>query len=122
VWAVGYASPDTGVRPMILHYDGSTWSAAAVPPLPAGVTGSLDGVAARSATDVWAVGADSQNRTLVLHYNGSAWSIVPSPNNSLADPNTLNGVAVDRASGETWAVGGWNGSVPSTLTMRYSVP
>jgi hypothetical protein len=116
VWAVGYG---TGIAPLILHYNGSAWSRANVPALPNGGTGRLEGVTARSATDVWAVGAQSVNRTLTMHYNGSAWSIVPSPNNDTTDPNDLNGVAVHRASGETWAVGEWNGTVPSTLTMRY---
>jgi hypothetical protein len=45
--------------------------------------------------------------------------VVPSPNNDTTDPNDLDAVAIHRASGETWAVGHWNGTVPSTLTMRY---
>jgi hypothetical protein len=119
VWAVGYAGTSTGIQPMILHYNGSAWSRVTAPALPSGGTGRLEGVAARSAGDVWAVGAQSVNSTLTMHYNGSAWSIVPSPNQDLADPNDLNAVAVDRASGETWAVGEWSGTVPATLTMRY---
>jgi hypothetical protein len=119
VWAAGYANSGGGIRPMMLHYNGSAWSQASLPALPDGGTGRLEGLAARSATDVWAVGAQSVNRTLTMHYNGSGWSIVPSPNNDTADPNDLNGVAVSRTSGETWAVGHWNGTVPWTLTMRY---
>src|SRR4051812_4600867 len=61
VWAVGHAIPDTGVQPLVMHYNGAAWSTVAVPSLPPGVTGRLEGVTARSATDVWAVGADSRN-------------------------------------------------------------
>jgi hypothetical protein len=119
VWAVGYAILADGVHPMIVHYDGVSWRAVTVPELPDGGTGRLAGVTARSATDVWAVGARSQNQTLTMHYDGSTWSIVPSPNNDVTDPNNLNAVAADRVSGETWAVGQWSGSVPETLTMRF---
>src|SRR5689334_3789544 len=43
---------------------------------------ALYGVAAVTATDVWAVGQDytAGSLTLTMHWNGSAWSVVPSPN------------------------------------------
>src|SRR5438105_15142308 len=43
----------------------------------------LEGVAALSTTDAWAVGffrARNTYRTLTEHFNGSTWSVVPSPN------------------------------------------
>jgi hypothetical protein len=70
---------------------------------------TLTGVAARSATDVWAVGnrqdrsgAIPIDRTLTEHWNGSTWSVVPSPNVGGND-NLLNGVGA--ASGDVWTVG-----------------
>jgi hypothetical protein len=66
-------------------------------------------VAARSATDVWAVGTRQDrsgaipiDRTLTEHWNGSAWSVVPSPNVGGND-NLLNGVGA--ATGDVWTVG-----------------
>jgi hypothetical protein len=70
------------------------------------------GVAAVSASDVWAVGADDaatppgqlaqQTETLIEQWNGTAWSIVPSPNSSSG--GYLSGVAALSAA-NVWAVG-----------------
>ncbi len=67
----------------------------------------LNGAAAVSATDVWAVGASAGAvggySTLIEHWNGSSWAIVPSP----APPNSsaaLFGVAA-LSSSNVWAVG-----------------
>jgi hypothetical protein len=120
LWAVGYTLSDQDVRPLILRFSGGSWRPVPAPALPPGVNGSLDGVAALSATDIWAVGRDSRSRTLSMHYDGAAWSIVPSPNLGDAEaPNGLNAVAVHAASAQVWAVGEWGGSVPATLAMRY---
>ena len=63
-------------------------------------TNTLNGVAAVSVNDVWAVGSYFNNRTdvnelaLTEHWNGSAWKIVfppPAPNSS---DNFLEGVKV----------------------------
>ena len=54
----------------------------------------LNGVAAVSASDVWAVGyyqSSSLYQTVALHWVGSAWNVVPSPNVG-SDNNYLNGV------------------------------
>ena len=55
---------------------------------PGNDSNELDGVAADSASDVWAVGNYQTNgvvQTLVEHWNGSAWSVVASPNPSSSD-------------------------------------
>lgn len=68
---------------------------------------SLAGVAAASATDVWAVGLKSggecQYATLAVHWNGSMWSPVATPsvqrvNSVLADVDALS-------ADDAWAVG-----------------
>src|SRR5438874_940226 len=67
---------------------------------------ALNGVAAVSASDVWAVGthgSSSGNRTLIEHWNGSSWSIVDSPNPGTSY-NGLNRVVVPSAN-DIWAVG-----------------
>jgi hypothetical protein len=97
-----------------------------------GAYGSLlNDIAARTASDAWAVGATaktSSNDTLALHWNGSSWSAVTTPNpvpgcydgNVQWTGNRLNGVAPVSAT-DVWAVGTscyeqrtlverWNGS------------
>jgi hypothetical protein len=66
-----------------LHWDGS---ALRTVPMPTnGVAQTLTGIAARSATDAWAVGTsefsyrDNAYRPAVYHFDGSAWSRVAFP-------------------------------------------
>jgi hypothetical protein len=103
-WAVGRACDPGCYEPLVMHWNGTKWSTSAVPSVGSGAS-SLRGVAATSASDVWAVGtADVDAKTVILHWNGMKWSRSPSP-----DPgpgNVLNGVTVT-SSGNAWAVGGW---------------
>jgi hypothetical protein len=68
--------------------------------------GSLDGVAATSATNAWAVGYTAAFRS-VLHWNGKVWKVQNSPS-----VGPLFGVAATSAT-NAWAVGRsilhWNG-------------
>jgi hypothetical protein len=111
VWAVGYTITTDGTnepdRTLVEHWNGSAWSIVASPSPASNDT--LTGVAARSASDVWAVGTRQDhsgaipiNRTLTEHWNGSAWSVVASPNVGSND-NLLNAVAA--VPGDVWAVG-----------------
>ncbi len=84
----------------------------------------LYGVAARSASDVWAVGGQlpgpNKVATLILHWNGMTWGLQASPNPS---PVTmLTGVAAVSGS-DAWAVGSY-GSTPTgprhTLIERWN--
>ena len=67
---------------LVEHWNGTAWTV--VPsPNPGTNANFLNGVAAVSANDVWAVGYyynGSTDQTLVEHWNGTAWSVVPSPN------------------------------------------
>jgi len=69
----------------------------------------LNGVAAVSASDVWAVGyaypsaSTGVSQTLTEHWNGTSWNVVSSPNVGTLS-NSLNAVAVVSAS-DVWAVG-----------------
>ncbi len=55
----------------------------------------LNGVAAVSANDMWAVGdyesSGSLLQTLTEHWNGTVWSVVPSPSPDLGQATTLMG-------------------------------
>src|SRR5438128_2524576 len=57
VWAVGVFDIGGSGEPLILHWNGSTWSR--VPGSPSGPTAALFGADAVSSNDVWAVGLNS---------------------------------------------------------------
>jgi hypothetical protein len=106
-WAVGTYSSGSGVnQTLILHWNGAVWKQ--VPsPNSASARNFLTGVAAISATNIWAVGftftTATREQTLILHWNGTVWKQVPSPNPSSAG-NPLTGVAATSAR-NAWAVG-----------------
>jgi len=132
VWAVGFSPHPSGTpqyirQTLIEHWNGSNWSV--VPsPNPTGKTYVvLNGVAAISANDVWAVGhagdPSSIPLTLTEHWDGTRWSIMPSPSPGTYNGNVLN--AVDGVSAnDVWAVG-WYQSGPTgqeggALTMHWN--
>lgn len=104
VWAVGFATTGQGSRPLIEHWNGRIWTQ--VPAPSKGSDSVLYSVAARSAKDVWVVGAFDQGRavdgTLIEHWDGHAWKVVASPNSP--GDNVLRSVAVVSAT-DVWAVG-----------------
>jgi hypothetical protein len=113
-WAVGYSTVySEGWKTLILHWNGKAW--AQVPsPDPVTVSSSkltwnvLQGVAATSATNAWAVGYDEValkgSKTMIFHWNGKVWKQVASPNPFCATCDSLYGVAASSA-GNAWAVG-----------------
>ncbi len=109
VWIVG-GTPNQGEA---YHYDGSSWSAVAVPE---GV-GLLVWVYGFSTSDVWAVGVDGAG----AHWDGTAWSAV-----DLGTEEDLWGV-FGFAPDDIWVVGGNPDSGPPLLlhydgTRFSSVP
>jgi hypothetical protein len=94
VWAVGES---------ILRWDGKAWTEA-------GATrrhGTLQGIAAVSPDEAWAVGSspaagNGMNRALVQRYDGTGWSIVDGPGVPGSDVFTAAAAAPD---GSVWAVG-----------------
>jgi hypothetical protein len=125
VWAVGsYFAADGHKETFIEHWTGSTWTPALLPPNPGVGDNRLTGVAAVSASDVWAVGyyAPSANltHTFMEHWDGSSWTAVFPPN-PIADTSVLNGVAA-LPSGKVWAVGAFSSTASSpqkTLVLQY---
>jgi len=86
----------------------------------------LNGVAAVSASDVWAVGyaypsaSTGVSQTLTEHWNGTSWNVVSSPN--VGSDDVLNGVAVVSAT-DIWAVGYADSSssgILQTLTLHWN--
>jgi hypothetical protein len=116
VWAVGVKATTTSNDTLALHWNGTSWAAVATPnPSPECQDGdilwagqSLNGIAAASANDVWAVGGGCYGiEPLIEHWNGSSWTIVASPPLGVDGGDTwgtLSDVAAI-SSGDVWAVG-----------------
>ena len=121
VWAVGDfgASAPMYQRTLIEHWDGANWTIVPSPNASNSSQNALTGVAAVSATDVWAVGYSltSNNKTLIEHWDGKKWSIVPSPNVG-SFGNGLTGVAA-LGPNDVWAVGSTNNSA-TTLVLHWN--
>ena len=102
-WAVGgYGYAGYGLYNMTLieHWDGTAWTIQSSPS-PGVSFNDLEGVAATSSTNAWAVG-DTDSQTLIEHWDGTEWSVQPSPN---PDPyDVLRGVAATSPT-NAWAVG-----------------
>ncbi|MFE9663737.1 hypothetical protein [Streptomyces sp. NPDC005955] len=82
VWAVGEAFNEAWSRPVLLHYDGTTWRKAPAPDLGEERV-RLNGVASGPRGEVWAVGRakapGAAARGLVLRLSGGTWAEVPLP-------------------------------------------
>jgi len=89
----------------IEHWDGQRWSRIAVPGMG---TATLNGSAAVSHNEAWAVGdpgaaGGQRARTpLVMHWNGKDWSVVPT--DALSGQGQLASVSAPSA-GAAWAAG-----------------
>lgn len=106
-WAVGETSAGTPNQPLILRWQGGKWNTS---PVPKGsvIAGGLVSVAAASADDVWAVGADesqgpepSLKTGLVMHFDGGTWSPVKVPTTL---GTSFSAVAV-AGPGDVWVTG-----------------
>jgi hypothetical protein len=101
-WAVG--SQRTGsktVRVQIEHWDGTSWGIF-LNPDPGTSFSVLNGIAAISASDIWAVGQVS-GETLTEHFDGTSWKIVSSPNPGAGGNELLGATAL--STGTVVAVG-----------------
>jgi hypothetical protein len=107
VWAVGYEwiSYFTEI-PLLLHYDGTTWTPFNTSRLR---FGQISSVFARATNDVWAVGwtGNAPNvKALALHWNGTSWTRVAFPTESggWIALKSVSGVATN----DVWAVGSYD--------------
>ncbi|HLX40491.1 MAG TPA: hypothetical protein VKR42_08160 [Ktedonobacteraceae bacterium] len=123
-WAVGNFSNNhlntLGGKALIEHWNGSAWSVATSPKTPLD-SSILNGVAAISPVDAWAVGyafSDSnsnEQQTLIEHWDGATWKIVKSPNP--ANGNDLFAIAALSAT-DIWTVGVYGYNLGQTLVTR----
>jgi hypothetical protein len=132
-WVVGAPTDATAgsTNAVILGWNGTRWRQA---PLPKAAVdnGELNGVAAVSARDAWAVGNTYGGQLLIFHWNGTRWKRVPNPSGTSG--GWLGDVAAVTAR-DAWAVGAtasgkplivhWNGTawkrvpVPAGVTHDY---
>jgi hypothetical protein len=119
VWAVGTSQNGSGVfQTLTENWNGTAWSI--IPsPSGAGTQAELNGVAAVSGNNVWAVG-DSGSGTLIEQWNGTSWTVVPSPSPGPLF-NILTGAAVVSAD-DIWAVGSSqnNNGISQTLIEQWN--
>jgi len=107
-WAAGFSivgGASQTAQALVLHWNGSTWRAAAVPPPAPGASTLLSGITATSATSAQAVGMSETTTTeqnLILRWDGTAWKQVPAP--SAGTVSFLSAVAATSAT-SAWAVG-----------------
>jgi hypothetical protein len=117
VWAVGNKDTD----PLILHYDGSSWSEEDAP-APGTQQNFLQDVSCWNNENCRAVGSQqdtgSHSAPLVLEYDGTDWQEDPTSDpSSSADP--LSGVTY-LSSGGLWSAG-FSGLTPSaTMVLKYA--
>ena len=125
LWAVGAAArpQQRGAFPLIEHYDGTSWSIVASPTT--FFDSNLEGVAAVSANDVWAVGHARTPPTwqpLPMHWDGASWTQMQA---DPATPASSRLLAVSTAGArQLWAVGdSFVGSTgDATLAERFREP
>lgn len=127
VWTVGFEEVGSGegytYRPLIEHWDGSAWtvSYSDFPPFPNNDTLTLAGVAALSATSVWAVGGYAGS-SFVEQWNGTQWTEISNPNLS-SSANRFEAVTALPATGDVWAVGEYfNAATSSYQTLIEESP
>jgi hypothetical protein len=129
-WAVGYEQTKAdGFQPLILHWNGKTWSRVPSPKV-SKFTAALAAVSATSAKNAWAVGKFINGTgvivdTLILHWNGRTWHKVPSPSPSQVG-SVLLGVRALSAN-RAWAAGGYcvsacgfSSEVDHNLVLRWT--
>jgi hypothetical protein len=106
-WAVGGTGWPT--LPLIEHWNGKAWKQVTSP---YHGSANLYGVAASSASNVWAVGSYSGG-VLTLHWNGRSWRQVAAP--SPVDSDLL-GVTTTSAT-NAWAVGDYTNGTDTNYTL-----
>jgi hypothetical protein len=84
VWAVGMVRPSAAFewRPLVEHWDGASWSVVSSPDPNPNIGYNLKGIAAISASDIWAAGT-----TGIEHWNGTSWSLVSAIPSGVSSPD-----------------------------------
>jgi hypothetical protein len=117
VWVVGWWAtviPSYMVLNLALHWDGTEWAVVETPNF--AYFNGLNGLAAFSSDDVWAVGS-SEGQTVTIHWDGTQWTRAASPN---PGGNSVLEDVVALPNDEMWAVGTTGSPGSSTLVLQYT--
>jgi hypothetical protein len=84
VWAVGMVRPSASVEwlPLVKHWDGTSWSTVSSPDPNPKIGYNLKGIAAISASDIWAAGTVG-----IENWNGTSWSPVSAVPKGVSQPD-----------------------------------
>jgi hypothetical protein len=108
VWVTGACNwASQRCQTLVRHWNGTRWSTLRTPN--PGVSNGFTAIAARSRTNVWAVGFTEPRigapaRTLIAHWNGKRWARIPSPHPGGSDGDILQSIALNPHAG-AWAAG-----------------
>lgn len=99
IWAVGQSG---------VHFDGTKWTAIALPHIKGDLTSGMTGIVDLAPNNVWAVGdmnihEDNPNQ-VIEHFDGTAWSVATGPPFLPTDQPFLNGLTATSSS-DIWATG-----------------
>jgi hypothetical protein len=99
IWAVG----QTGI-----HFDGTKWTAFAMPLIKGDNTSRLGGIVDLAPNNVWAVGLTGitlgTSNQVIEHFNGTKWSIFPGPKFQSGDQPSLESLTAISPT-DMWAGG-----------------
>jgi hypothetical protein len=99
IWAVGQSG---------VHFDGTKWTAFAMPHIAGDLTSGLTGVADLAPNNVWAVGniniSQANPNQIIEHFDGTKWSVSPGPVFKPTDQPALDGVSAISPT-DMWATG-----------------
>jgi hypothetical protein len=118
-WAVGSHGDDNGRRPLVEHWDGTSWTEVPSPTVAARPFNGLGRVSFDTPDDGWAVGRSGKqlfegaSQALVEHWDGTSWSVVPTPKPPYHPPADFPTLRLDSelddvaaiAPNDAWAVG-----------------
>jgi hypothetical protein len=116
-WAVG--SKNGYGTPVAYHWNGSTWTEVATPPVGVGGNNLFYSVTALRADQVWAAGYTTTAngaQPLVERWNGTAWRVEPTPVLDLG--GTAAGAVAVAGTPTVWVAGTRTGSVNGSFTDR----
>jgi len=127
-WAVGNAGAAASEQPLILWWDGSSWTRRNSG---LGINQNLNSVYCVASNDCWAVGqpgGGATERPLILWWDGTIWQTKNSSLNINLALNSIHCTATDNC----WAVGNpdgsgefilrWNGSAWSRFPTSLGIP
>jgi hypothetical protein len=122
-WLAGEVGSITPSQTLIYHWNGTGWKRVTTPS-PGSQRNQLFGIAAVSASNIWAVGdtqdTGQQDQTLILHWNGTAWKRVTSPNPAgTTIYNDLYAVGATSAK-DVWAVGEQGNGGGNSLILHWN--